>query len=223
MKEALAVLLLIATSFAQTRSSQPGTFKSRDGTFLLHYPKSLVLCQPQYQKSDPENPADDGYILTRWSPDSCNAMLPICPGADLPVTASGPLHPEPVVCIAYPNSAYEGTWFLGAAFSVSTVSDAPTEGECFEDRAGAQKTHWENIGRLRFKASLNGDAGMSHSSVHYVYLGFHNGQCYDLELRMSYVTSTCCDPEDYKKMNFKDDEKVHKTLQRVLKSFRFLK
>jgi hypothetical protein len=87
----------------------------------------------------------------------------------------------------------------------------------------AIRKHIGKIGGLRFKASLNGDGGMSHSSDHYVYLTFHNGQCYDLEVRMSYLTSTCCDPEDYKKMDFKDDEKVHKTLERILKSFRFLK
>ncbi|MFY9672966.1 MAG: hypothetical protein WB817_11600 [Terriglobales bacterium] len=38
---------------------------------------------------------------------------------------------------------------------------------------------------------------------------------------MSYLTSTCCDAKEYKKMEFKDDEKVHRMLRRVLNSFRF--
>ena len=110
---------------------------------------------------------------------------------------------EPVVCVAYPNKRYEGTSFTGAAFSVSEVPDAPSKSACFEDRTGDQKTHWENIGGVQFKASLNGDAGTSHGSVHSVYLTFHNGRCYDLEIRMSYLTSTCCDAKEYKKMELK--------------------
>lgn len=222
MKEALTLLLLIATSFAQTRSTSSWTtFKSPDGAFEFRYPKPLIFCQPHHETTDPDNP-DGRVILTGWSPDSCGAYLPICPGSDQPVTATGPLHPEPIACIAYPNSAYEGTWFSGAAFSVSVVPDAATKSACFEDRAGDDKPHWENIRGVKFKVSLNGDGGMSHGSVHYVYLTFQNGECYDIEIRMSYISSTCCDPEDYKKMEFQDDKKVERTLRRVFNSFRFL-
>lgn len=220
MKLVLSLLLLITTSFAQSRSSPSETFKSPDGAFQFRYSRSLVRCEPQYEKPDPGDP-EEKSIPTGWSPASCGGYLPICPDTDLPLTANGALHSEPVVCVAYPNKRYEGTSFTGAAFSVSEVPDAPSKSACFEDRTGDQKTHWENIGGVQFKASLNGDAGTSHGSVHYVYLTFHNGRCYDLEIRMSYLTSTCCDAKEYKKMEFKDDEKVHRMLRRVLNSFRF--
>lgn len=221
MKEALTLLLLIATSLAQTRSSQSEMFKSPDGTFLFHYPKSLVLCQPQYQKPDPDNPSDETSILTRWSPDSCEAMLPVCPGTALPETASGPLHPDPIVCIAYPQSAYKGTNFDGAALSVSVVP-AVVGKDCFEDRLGPQKTHWGKVAGERAKISENGEGGLSHGLSSDVFHIFHHARCYDIEIRLTQTSAGAYDPGTIKIISNSEEERIRKELLGILHSFRFL-
>jgi len=77
----------------------------------------------------------------------------------------GPLHPEAIACIAYPNSASEGTNFTGGAFSVSEISDATTENDCLQfDRltTDPKKTRWQRVGGIKFKAN-RGAEGFSNS------------------------------------------------------------
>ena len=54
----------------------------------------------------------------------------------------------------------------------------------------------------------------------YVYRSFHNGRCYELDIRIATSNSGNSDPGTVK--NF-DYEKVHRTLKTVLESFKFLR
>jgi hypothetical protein len=105
-----------------------------------------------------------------------------------PVTATGPLDQEPIVCIAYPKTAYEGTNFDGAAFSVSIIPELKGAG-CFEDWLGAQKAHWGKVGGEKAEISGNGDGGMSHSLGSDVYQFFHKGRCYVAEVRLTQTSA----------------------------------
>ena len=226
MKQILMLLLVTAASLTQTNTSQH-SFKSPDATFTFRYPRSLVLCQPQFEHSVPDPAIAGDESVTRlvgWTPDSCGAVLPICPGLSLGVWESGGLvQSDPIVCVAYPRSEYEGTNFDGAAFSVSTISDSSTRNDCLENRRDHQRTHWETIGGVKFKASVGGDGAMSAGSVSYVYVTFHSGHCYNVEITEAYITSTAYDPETYKQMEFKHEKKVRRTFRSILNSFRFLK
>jgi hypothetical protein len=88
--------------------------------------------------------------------ESCFPYLDIC-SIGTTTTAAGTLHPETVACVAYPRSAYEGTNFGGAAFSVSEVPDARTESQCLQfDKFTIDKktVHWETI-HIRARVSTN--------------------------------------------------------------------
>jgi hypothetical protein len=72
MKQLLMLLLVTATSYTQTNSSQR-IFKSPDGTFMFRYPSSVVLCQPQYDKPTPDTDVSNEALeprLVGWAPDS---------------------------------------------------------------------------------------------------------------------------------------------------------
>ncbi len=224
MKLLLMLLLVTATSYTQTNSSQQ-IFKSPDGTFVFRYPSSLVLCQPHYEKPMPDADVSNEALeplLTGWLPDSCGAYLPICPGTELPVTASGPLHPEPIVCIAYPQSAYEGTNIDGAAFSVSVIPELVTQSDCFEDWLGAQKTYWGRIAGEKAKICENGEGGLSHGLGSDVYQIFHHGRCYDVEIRLTQTSAAVYDPGTIKIMSGSEDERIRRKLTSILNSFCFL-
>jgi hypothetical protein len=212
MKHVLMLFLVTATSFSQTKSSQQ-IFKSPDGTFMFRYRAPLILCQAQYQGRDFSGPTDarSSMVINDWEPiDSC-----VCP-----------LAPDAAACVAYPHAAYEGTWFNGGAFSVTVVPDITTKDDCLQFNSGTvlKKTiHSTRIGGVKFKAGEEAEGWTSHGMASSVYLAFHNDRCYRAEIRTVYTTSTCCDAEDYKKMEFKDEAKVNRTLRRVLDSLRFLK
>jgi len=225
---ALTLLLLIGISFAQTRSSQSRIFKSPDGTFQFRYPKSLVLCQPHFEEPTPrpdlpDDLPEEKHTLTGWTPDSCGAYLPICPGFQLWVNASGRWYIEPIACIAYPSSAYEGTNFDGAAFSVSVLPYLTTAHSCLEDQVEAQKIHWGRIAGVKAKVSENGEGGLSHGLGSDVYQIFRNGQCYDIEIRLTQTSPAVYDPGGIKVMSNQEEEKIHQKLKGILNSFQFLK
>jgi hypothetical protein len=228
MKQLLMLLLVTATSYTQTNSSQQ-IFKSPDGTFMFRYPSSVVLCQPQYEKPMPDTDGSKEALeprLVGWTPDSCGAYMPICPTSEVMATDTGPLHPDAIACVAYPNSAYEGTDFSGGAFSVSEISDATTESDCLQfDRltTDPKKARWQRVGGIKFKANRGAEGGLGHGLSKDIYLAFHDGKCYDVEIRMAGLASTAFDSETYKKMEFKDYGRVERQFRRVLNSFCFLK
>jgi hypothetical protein len=226
----LTALTLIATSFAQTRPASPPPqkiFKSPDSAFEFRYPKSFVLCHPEYEQPTPDPSLRPDYVvkpqLIGWAPESCSAYMDICP-MSLTTTETGVLHPATVACVAYPNSAYEGTNFGGGAFSVREVPDATTEGDCLQfDRftTDAKKANWVTIGGVKFKSNSGGSGGLGHGMSEDTYLSFHNGKCYDVEIRMTQTSFDNFDPGTIKE--FKNYGEVDAELRRVLNSFRFLK
>jgi hypothetical protein len=209
----LTLLVLIATSFGQTKNvSSQDVFRSDDSSFQFRYPKSLVLCYPEdHSKSESDKSS------------SCSLYIPIC-DAGVTTTDSAALHPETIVCVAYPHSPYAGTNFGGAAFSVSSVPDATAEKDCLkfdEFTMDKKKAHWTTIGNEKFRAASGGEGGLGHGLGEDVYLRYHNGKCYQLEIRIGETSFANYDPGTIKE--FKDYDKVSRELRRVLQSFRFLK
>jgi hypothetical protein len=201
----------VVASLAQSSPSH-NVFRSGDKIFEFRYPKSMVLCYPEPHTTSKNERAE-----------SCFPYLDIC-SIGTTTTAAGTLHPETVACVAYPHSAYEGTNFGGAAFSVSEVPDARTESQCLRfDRFTVNKetVHWGTIRRTNFKVGSAGDGGLGHGLSAEVYLTFHNGKCYDVELRETQTSLANFDPGTVKE--FKSEAIVSGELQRVLHSFHFLK
>ena len=196
---------------------------------MFRYSTSLVLCQPEYEKPAPGIDVSNETVESRlvgWTPDSCAASMHICPTNEVTATDTGPLHPEAIACIAYPNSQYAGTSFIGGAFSVSEVVDAATESDCLQfDRftTDPKKAHWKRVGGVKFRANSGGEGGLGHGLSKDTHLTFHKGKCYDIEIRMAALTSTPFDPETYKKMEFKRYTEVERQFRSILGSFRFLK
>lgn len=182
------------------------------GTFEFRYPDQMVLCEPQYEGSN----------LTRSWPDSCESYLSICPGIELPLTATGPLHPKPVACIAYPHVAYKGTNFDGAAFSVSIIPELTTKSDCLVDRLEAQNTHWGTLGGEQAKISENGEGGLNHGLGSDVYQVFRRGQCYDIEVRITQTSAGAFDPGTIRVMPNAEEERIRRKVLNILRSFRFL-
>jgi hypothetical protein len=227
MKNVFMLLLVTATSYTQTNPPRQ-IFKSPDGMFRFRYPKSLVLCQPHFEEPPPhldlpDDVQEEKHTLTGWTPDSCGAYLSICPRDALVVNASGRWYIEPIACIAYPSSAYEGTNFGGAAFSVSVLPYLTTEHSCLADQAGAQKIHWGRVAGVKAKVSENGEGGLSHGLGSDVYQLFRSGQCYDIEIRLTQTSPSVYDPGRIKVMSNHEEERIHQKLKRILNSFQFLK
>ena len=203
----------IVTSLAQsTAILSENVFRSADSTFEFRYPKPMVVCYPEH--------TDTTEIERR---ESCFPYLDIC-SIGTTTTTAGTLHPETLACVAYPHAAYEGTNFGGAAFSVSEVPDAPTESQClqFDKFTTSKKTiHWEMIRSTRFKAASGGEGGLGHGLAKEVYLTFHNGKCYDVEVRETQTSLASFDPGMVKQ--FKNEAEVNANLRGVLRSFHFLK
>jgi hypothetical protein len=228
---ALAVLMFASVLHATNPATASNTFKSSDGAFEFRYSDSLVLCQPHYEVRQADTsaraantPSDDAESrFSGWSPDSCLTNLPVCPGVDVPATATGPLRLQPVVCIAYPNTAYHGTNFNGAAFSVSVIPRLSRQTDCFRDWIGSRKTHWGKVAGEKAKIGENGDAGMSHSLRSDVYQIFREGRCYVVEVRLAQTSAGVFDPGAIKIMTDVEEEEIHKQLLGILDSFHFLK
>jgi hypothetical protein len=126
--------------------------------------------------------------------------------------------------VAYPHAPYKNTNFNGAAFFVGEDSDAKTEKQCehFDELTTDEKTtHWKTIGGVKFKVASGGEGGLGHAMGEDVYRTFHNGKCYDLEVRITEASFANFDPGTIRE--FKDSEKVSAELRSVLVSFRFLK
>jgi hypothetical protein len=214
VKQVLVLVLVTVTSYPQMNSSQQ-IFKSPDGTFAFRYPSSLVLCKPQYEKPTPDTSISNENLeprLVGWTPDSCGAYMAICPTNEVTGTDTRPLHPE--------------ANFSGGAFSVSEIFDATTERDCLQfDRltTDPKKARWQRIEGIKFRTNRGAEAGLGNGLLRDIFLTFHKGKCYDIEIRMASVLSTPFDPETYKKMEFKEYTGVEREFRSILRSFRFLK
>jgi len=210
----VAVLMLVATSLGEGKGvPSHDVFKSEDSSFQFRYPKSFVLCYPEGDHSKTQSDKSS----------SCSSYIPIC-FAGITTTDTDELHPDTMACVAYPHSPYAGTNFSGAAFSVSSVPDAHSENNCLkfdEFTMDKKKAHWTTIGNVKFIAASGGEGGLGHGLGEDIYLTYHNGKCFQLEIRIGETSFANYDPGTIKE--FKDGEKVSRELRRVLQSFRFLK
>ena len=196
------VPLYSVSQSADISHSAQNTFTSRDGTFEIRYPPSFSLCrQPQ-----PDNPQ-------LWTPeDSCMSYIPVCEDAA-------------VACVAYPAGEYNGSNFQAAALSVSEIADAKTENDCLkEDGSIDTKTiRTEIVNGVKFKSIRGGEGGLGNSLDKYIYMNVHHGKCYHLQVGIASSNYANYDPGSIKEFTALDAKHVHDSLDRVVRSFRFLK
>ncbi len=206
MRWVAAALLLCATFVVVVQAQRPlsrkATFTSPDHTFRFEYRDTLVLCQRDPNQSD------------WWTPDaSCEAYTPVC--SDASARSEGTL-----ACVAYPADDIKNrTNFAAAAFSVNELKAVKTKENCEIVAEPHVGSHTETIDGVNFKVTEI-DGVQTGNLLHgYVYRTFHNGQCYELDLRIA--SSNIANYQPGTVRNF-DSEKVRRALKVVLDSFKFL-
>jgi hypothetical protein len=202
-----AALLLCATCVlgAQTHRSQStkSTYVSPDETFRFDYSDPLVQCKRDLNQPDWWIPAE-----------SCEAYTPVCSDVSCDSKST-------VACTAYAVSDKKGTNFEAAAFSVSEPKGANTENKC---RSVAEEfrtvpIRTQTINGVKFSVTETDGVGTGHGMAGLVYSTFHQGKCYELDIRMA---STSDGYSDVPLKHF-DFEKAQRTLKTALDSFTFLK
>src|SRR5512133_2802492 len=187
---------------AEISHAGQSTFTRRDGTFEIRYPPSFSLCrQPQ-----PDNPQ-------LWTPDdSCLSYIPVC-------------EDTAVACVAYPAREYNGSNFQAAALSISEIADAKTENDCLkEDGSIDIKTiHTEIVNGVKFKGIRGGEGGLGNFLDKYIYVNVHHGKCYRLQVGIASSSYANYDAGSIREFTALDATHVRDSLNRVLRSFRFLK
>ena len=191
--------------WAQTSlpTAAPGlqSYTSADGTFQLSYPEWFTRC---------------AYENGSWG--SCASYMPMCG----PVWSAAA---ETPICVAYPSSKIpEGTYFLGAAFSVSEISGVSSKADCesFAPNAAyaGTKQRVRDINGEQFTwISLNG-AAMGRRTDTRAYRAFHDGRCFEADIVLNSLLGTGYDPGTLKEF---DTAPVKGLLSDTLESFRFTK
>jgi len=205
------LVLLMLTWSLLLSAQQDGThqarrsFASPDGAFHFEYSDSLVSCRRDSNRAD------------WWVPDeSCEAYTPVC--SDFSCDSTGT-----VACIAYPASEMKGTTFQAAAFSVNERKEATTESKCLkveEPPPQVGNAHNETVNGVRFKVTEADGVATGNFIDGYNYRTFHQGTCYELDIRIAFSNIANYDPGAVKSF---DSEKVERTLKNVLASFKFLR
>lgn len=177
-------------------------FVSPDGTFAFTYPNSLIKCE-----KDPKQ--EDWWIPAR----SCEAVIPVCSYASLTKDAT-------VACISYPAETLTGTNFEAAAFSVNKLDEA-TADECLQVTEPHPATsHKEKINGETFDVFDVGGVAAGSFLAADAYRNFHQNRCYELDLRVAFVSMGALDPGTVKEF---DGKEVDRALRSVLNTFKFLK
>ena len=180
-------------------------FTSPDGLFRFEYSDSLVSC-----KRDPNQ-------ANWWVPDkSCEAYTPVC--SNWSCDSSGT-----VACVGYPANEMKGTNLQAAAFSVNERRKVTAESECLRVEKPPPQigtAHNETLNGIKFQAIEIDGIGLGNFIEGYVYRNFHNGMCYELDLRIASSNIANFDPGTVKPF---DSEKVKRALRAVLGSFRFIR
>jgi|SRR5215467_7442441 len=177
-------------------------FTSPDGLFAFEYPSSLIKCEKDPKQAD------------RWIPErSCEAYTPVCAAASLEVDVT-------IACVAYPAQTLSGSNFQAAAFSVSQLQ-ATSANECLQVTEPHPATaHKEKINGATFDVFDVGGAAAGNLLAADAYRSFHQNRCYELDVRVAFVSMGAFDPGTVKEF---DGEKVDRSLKLALDSFKFLK
>ena len=177
-------------------------FISPDVMFAFEYPNSLIKCERDPKQSD-------WWIPAR----SCEAYTPVCTDAASTKDAT-------VVCIAYPAETIIGTNFEAAAFSVNRL-DAITAEECLRVTEPHPATSLKKkVNDVTFDVFDVGGVAAGNLLDADAYRNFHQNRCYELDLRIAFVSIGAFDPGTVKEF---DGEAVHRSLKSVLNTFQFLK
>jgi hypothetical protein len=117
----------------------------------------------------------------------------------------------------------EGTNFQAAAFSVNELKGIVAESECMkvnEATPHVGKTNNETVNGVLFEVIETDGVGLGNFIQGYVYRNFHNGKCYELDIRIASSNIANYDPGTVKSF---DSETVRRTFRAALASFRFLR
>jgi hypothetical protein len=150
----------------------------------------------------------------RWIPErSCNAVIPVCSYASLTKDAT-------VACVAYPAETLAGTNFEAAAFSVNRL-DEPKEDECLRvTEPHPSASHKVRINGETFDAFDVGGVAAGSFSAADAYRNFHQNRCYELDVRVAFLSMGALDPGTVKEFDYKA---VDRALRSVLSTFKFSK
>ena len=174
------------------------SYTSPDGTFQLSYPEWFTRCS---------------YQNDSWG--KCASYMPMCG----PVWATAA---ETAICVAYPpDKIPRGTYFVGAAFSVSEISGVTSKADCesFVPNAAYAKTQRvKEINGEKFSWISLGGAAMGTETDTRAYRAFHGDRCFELDSVINSLTGTGYDPGTLKEF---DTGPVKKVLSETLDSFRF--
>jgi hypothetical protein len=117
----------------------------------------------------------------------------------------------------------KGTTFEAAAFSVNELKKVVAESECMkvdEPPPHMGKTKNETVNGVMFKVVKTDGVAAGNYLDGYVYRAFHDGKCYELDMRIALSNIANYEPGTVK--NF-DLEKVKRTLKAVVDSFTFVR
>lgn len=180
------------------------TFTAPDGTFRFSYSRALFSCR--------KDPNQTGL----WTPDdSCMAYAPVC--SNFSSDSSGT-----VACIAYPANELKGTNFQAAAFSVNELKTVVAESECMkvdEPPPHVGNARKESVNGVVFTVVETDGVAAGNLIDGHIYRTFHNGKCYELDIRIAFSNIANYEPGAVKSF---DLDKVQRTLKAVVPSFTFL-
>jgi len=117
----------------------------------------------------------------------------------------------------------KGTNFQAAAFSVNELKGIVAESECMkvdEPPPHVRKASNETVNGVPFEVIEADGVGLGNFIQGYVYRNFHNGKCYELDIRIASSNIANYDPGSVKSF---DSETIRRILKAALASFRFLR
>lgn len=128
---------------------------------------------------------------------------------------------DALACVAYPRARYEGYTFEGAAFSVNEHPEADTETKCLASMPPPVRK--ESIQGVEFQGGHDSSAAAGHGLEEDSYRAFHDGRCYELDIRIAMSSIGGYVPGTIKEFTEKHQQEVRAYLAKVKSSFVFLK
>jgi hypothetical protein len=161
-------------------------------------------------------------LLVPCPADSCDAFFPMCDNQISPESHT-------LVCFAYEkNKLKDYPTFEAGTFSVRKIDDAITQracmslppGEYFDVRRNGVTKFFAGVKFKKFDLS---EAATSHGLDRQVYRTFHDGECYELNVKIAGIAPGVLAPGTGKEFDKKVRKEVRDHLQQPLHSFKFLK